>query len=537
MTMKRKLINSLYITIFIVFSIAADILGQTQVNPMYCPTVLGDKISLWGNRLGDADMYGFGIEPSTIYFKSQQNYRWYINRNADGGNNNVMELTNSGLSLNGPYKSIGSSNGNHSFIGTYKEATFTNWLGTGLTADAYNLLGYSNPHAGFGVVNGSHIVSPIVWMYGYSDRNAFLVKTMDYNGDMTSGVNQFMVKANGNTHAKKLRVLPNILDDNFHTGRLAAFHGADTGGNGWIEVWGNDGKQAGILFGNPTDEWQGRIHWDDNVKEMAFYSEKIKVMTVNKEGRLDLESSSNPTLRVKHKNEGNTWGLQFTQKDDLTGYIAMPGRDLQIVSGWNQKIILGTSEYDTHTGGVVIPWGKVGIGTKTPTEKLHVNGDVRIHATSNGRDFYLRPGSGSLDMYNANLSLNRYSNMNISMVLGGGNVGIGTSTPKNKLSVNGTIWAKKVKVTLEDAADWVFEEDYELRSLEEVEEHITKYKHLPDMPSAEEFRENDLDVAEMDNRLLQKIEELTLYLIEQNKDIQLLKKENQELKKLINSKE
>ena len=100
-----------------------------------------------------------------------------------------------------------------------------------------------------------------------------------------------------------------------------------------------------------------------------------------------------------------------------------------------------------------------------------------------------------------------------------GNVGIGTTDPKNKLSVNGIIWAKEVKVSLADAADWVFEDDYELRSLEEVESFVKSNKHLPDIPSADEFRENDLNVAEMDNMLLQKVEELTLYLIEQNKRI------------------
>jgi len=105
----------------------------------------------------------------------------------------------------------------------------------------------------------------------------------------------------------------------------------------------------------------------------------------------------------------------------------------------------------------------------------------------------------------------------------GGNVGIGTTEPKNKLSVNGTIWAKEVKVSLVDAADWVFEDDYNLRSLEDVEIFVKSNKHLPDVPSADEFRKNDLNVAEMDNKLLQKIEELTLYLIEQNKQIVELK--------------
>jgi len=123
-----------------------------------------------------------------------------------------------------------------------------------------------------------------------------------------------------------------------------------------------------------------------------------------------------------------------------------------------------------------------------------------------------------------------------------GNVGIGARNPKNKLSVKGHIWAQEIKVMLTDGADWVFEEDYELKPLLEVEQYIKENKHLPEIPSADDFRKNDMKVSEMTNKLLQKIEELTLYTIEQEKKIEaqnsknkVLKEQNTSLEKTVNS--
>ena len=103
-----------------------------------------------------------------------------------------------------------------------------------------------------------------------------------------------------------------------------------------------------------------------------------------------------------------------------------------------------------------------------------------------------------------------------------GNVGIGTTSPNNKLDVKGTIRAEEVVVAT-GWSDFVFEEGYDLRSLDYVENYINDNKHLPDIPSAKEVKENGLSMAQMMAKQMQKIEELTLYLIE-------LKKENEELK-------
>ena len=110
-----------------------------------------------------------------------------------------------------------------------------------------------------------------------------------------------------------------------------------------------------------------------------------------------------------------------------------------------------------------------------------------------------------------------------------GNIGIGTTSPSNKLSVNGTIRAKEVRVNT-GWSDFVFEEDYALPTLEEVASHIKAHKHLPDIPSAAEVEAEGVELGTISSKLLQKIEELTLYVIEQEKRIEALEAENATLK-------
>jgi hypothetical protein len=112
-----------------------------------------------------------------------------------------------------------------------------------------------------------------------------------------------------------------------------------------------------------------------------------------------------------------------------------------------------------------------------------------------------------------------------------GNVSIGTTTvytnpsdatDKYKLSVKGKVACQELKVDINNWGDFVFNNDYKLRSIGEVETYIKENNHLPEVPSAKEVEANGVSVGEMQTKMMQKIEELTLYIIEQQKRIEAL---------------
>lgn len=106
-----------------------------------------------------------------------------------------------------------------------------------------------------------------------------------------------------------------------------------------------------------------------------------------------------------------------------------------------------------------------------------------------------------------------------------GYVGIGTASPDARLTVAGNIHSREVKVSVSAGADFVFKEGYALKPLEEVEAFVTENNHLPDITPADQMKSDGINLGDMNIKLLQKVEELTLYLIEQNKKV--LKQESQ----------
>ena len=111
-----------------------------------------------------------------------------------------------------------------------------------------------------------------------------------------------------------------------------------------------------------------------------------------------------------------------------------------------------------------------------------------------------------------------------------GNFGIGTTTPQYLLSVKGTVGAEEFIVTNTGWSDYVFQPGYRLRPLSEVDAYIQANHHLPDIPSEAEVKEKGVSVGEMQSKLLAKVEELTLHMIQAEERNNRLEEQNQELR-------
>lgn len=255
--------------------------------------------------------------------------------------------------------------------------------------------------------------------------------------------------------------------------------------------------------------------------------------------------------KINYKGADNLWGngnaeyaqmnTQYSYGAFSLGYIANGG-------------IFGFYDGGASTGANnPITWnpvmtmfrgGNIGVGmsiSTTPEEKMDINGNVMLRNNGNlilrsanndpgdliFRGFdnteFARVYSGNDKLF---FSAGTSAFPRMTIIGSSGNVGIGTDNPGTyRLAVEGTVGARKVKVTQSAWADYVFYPTYRLRPLSEVEKYIQQHHQLPEVPSAAEVEKNGLDLGDNQAILLKKIEELTLYLIQQDKRIQELEKQ------------
>ncbi len=245
---------------------------------------------------------------------------------------------------------------------------------------------------------------------------------------------------------------------------------------------------------------------------------------------------------------------------------AMSGQYLNLIRQGSTRWSLGTV-YNTNTFAIgqgttsdagfiapffnITPSGNVGIGTTEPitNTKLDVRGNIYINSGMDDNHIYwgdhnmtmgtppdnyahnvfsLKPGGSTQgDLLTRFCMYHAYKKDSIvekvrlasaeSSFLMGGYVGIGIKTPQYLLDVAGIIRAKEIIVTVNGFPDFVFQKNYTLPKLQDIDIFIQSNGHLPNIPSAKEVEKNGLSMADLQIKLLQKVEELTLYAIEQQK--------------------
>ncbi len=257
-------------------------------------------------------------------------------------------------------------------------------------------------------------------------------------------------------------------------------------------------------------------------------------------------------------NADNSEGIVINAKEDKDAILAF-GKDYSLEARFIYSNLYSKLEFYRPETGYLFSLtgnGNLGLGVRSPTTKLEINGGFLFHKNSGGflnfgmdqrSDFiqnldgaYIYSGSGpSGKMPAGTLVIQSRSNQNRNIlfvtgsspeermrITGTGNVGIGTLNPDEKLTVNGSIHTQEVRVDVDgfSVPDFVFKEGFDLMALQKLKEYIEQNHHLPNIPSASELENKGMNLKQMNLLLLQKIEELTLYVLSLQEQVDHLKK-------------
>lgn len=275
----------------------------------------------------------------------------------------------------------------------------------------------------------------------------------------------------------------------------------------------------------------------------TYPQNKLHIIGPNNAGSSIYIESKNPNSGIRIKQIGQTgWtGNAFTLALQHGAWFGSSGpfnQGIYMEGNIGLRFFTGNSEKIR-----VLNNGNVGIGTSNPTSKFFIKQSTNDNTggftiqDANGRVIQLfGEGASGRQVIRTNtlnplvFDLNGDEKVRFAA---NGNVGIGTASPTEKLTVKGKILCSEVEVVdISTIPDYVFQkyytgtsslkEDYQMPTLEEVEAYTKANHHLPEVPSAAEIKEEGLQLKEMTTILLQKIEELTLYTIEQEKRIKAL---------------
>ncbi len=379
--------------------------------------------------------------------------------------------------------------------------------------------------------NASNAFNPSYgWWLGQDDSGKFMVHLAG-NGD------KFTIEPSGN----------------------ATFNAQGSANSGSINIVSPDSflRLNSINGTNDKQKWDLRAISASGYEGLEFrtindannvFSSK---MFINHNGNIGIGTNSptnygvnTTTLSIANPIGGSF--LDFYNAGLRTGHIYTSGKKFSINTVVLPDEVFPDLELGT-VGGVNMtlkPFGNVGIGTASPQHLLHVQNSavgsniarfasggpgggtrgVTIYSNDSYVKFQVSDNTGNIGNW-ANLTLNP----------DGGNVAIGTTNPQGyKLAVAGNVIAESVKVALQGSwPDYVFKQGNKLLSLPEVEKYVQENNRLPEIPSEAEIKKNGIDLGQMDAKLLRKIEELTLYVIEQNKESMELRKMLEAQSKLV----